>query len=547
DGLEVRSVLYRERPVDKDVRADVRKLDESIRTLQDQSTANQRNVQLLTEQRDYLTKLEQFVAPTATFELSKGVLNAETLVKLTKFSFEQRNSLVEQELKLKLEARNLQVQIATLQRQREQITQQSARTLREAVVFVNLKQAGGKMRVRYMVDQANWEPSYNIRADGKGGATIEYNAAIQQMSGEDWTDVAMTLSTATPSLVAKAPKLEPLMISLMAAPSERQSAAAYDALRQDFAKQKLQINAERNSFASNSMQPQAGFFQTPSGSPTAALRNNSANAPAQQADDDAEKRLNKVAADEQVAELLARESKKDEKGGDGRLGIRQPDEVISVTYDLQGRTTLPSRNDRQLIQVAALPVKGEFYKVAVPVLTSYVYDQATLINQSKMVLLAGPVSSYMNGQFVGHGEIPTVSAGESFVVGLGIDSSLRTTRERAEKTEVVQGGNRLLNYTYRLAVENFGTEPATVRLMDRLPSTRDGVKETDLRITLEPSAEALSQDAEYQRTGRKQGILRWDVKAPAGATGEKAFVLEYKFKVEYDKQMGITGMPAAAK
>ena len=45
------------------------------------------------------------------------------------------------------------------------------------------------------------------------------------------------------------------------------------------------------------------------------------------------------------------------------------------------------------------------------------------MNSSKMVLLAGPVSTYIDGQFVGHGDVPTVSIGESFTVGLGIDSS----------------------------------------------------------------------------------------------------------------------------
>src|SRR5262249_55201828 len=44
--------------------------------------------------------------------------------------------------------------------------------------------------------------------------TVEYLASIQQMSGEDWGDVQTTLSTATPSLVAKAPVLNELAISL---------------------------------------------------------------------------------------------------------------------------------------------------------------------------------------------------------------------------------------------------------------------------------------------------------------------------------------------
>src|SRR5688500_14020520 len=64
-GIEVRSVRYRERPILQDVREDVRKLDDEIRNLSDQVTANERQRQLLEEQKTYLGKLEQFTAPTA--------------------------------------------------------------------------------------------------------------------------------------------------------------------------------------------------------------------------------------------------------------------------------------------------------------------------------------------------------------------------------------------------------------------------------------------------------------------------------------------------
>ena len=63
---------------------------------------------------------------------------------------------------------------------------------------------------------ANWTPSYNVRSDAEQkDVRVEYYASIQQMSGEDWPDVGMTLSTATPSLVAKAPVLMPLTVALM--------------------------------------------------------------------------------------------------------------------------------------------------------------------------------------------------------------------------------------------------------------------------------------------------------------------------------------------
>ena len=217
-----------------------------------------------------------------------------------------------------------------------------------------------------------------------------------------------------------------------------------------------------------------------------------------------------------------------------------------MTYELPSRTSLPSRSDQQLIQVAALPMKGTFYKLAQPLLTAYVYDTAEMSNDSKMVLLAGPVSSYMDGQFVGHTNIPTVAIGETFTIGFGIDSSLRASRERVDKAEATQGGNRQLNYTYRLEIENFGDKPVTVRLMDRLPVSETTTNNaTDVRVTLDSGEAELSKDADYQRTQRKKGILRWDVEVPAQAIGEKTYAMEYKFKVEYDRMMTIMGVPAA--
>src|SRR5689334_8764398 len=46
DGVEVRSVLYRIRPVEQDVRDEVRKLDKQIREVQDQVQTNSNQMQL---------------------------------------------------------------------------------------------------------------------------------------------------------------------------------------------------------------------------------------------------------------------------------------------------------------------------------------------------------------------------------------------------------------------------------------------------------------------------------------------------------------------
>jgi hypothetical protein len=374
--------------------------------------------------------------------------------------------------------------------------------------------------VRYLVDQAGWEPSYTIRTDGQHDhVQVEYYAAIQQMSGEDWGDVAMTLSTATPSLVSRAPELKAMTVSLAGLEVNKPAGQVAYALKKDeFAQQRKELEKARNigQAGPQSGPVSAGAFQ------------------AQWAGErDADRGLNTLAVDEQMLDLLASDKVV-------RSATREPatdkDGKLSITYSLAARTSLPSRADRQQVQIASLSMPAEFYKVATPVLTEFVYDEARAINASPMVLLAGPAATYVEGRFVGGGQVPTVSTGEPFIVGLGIDSSLRASRELVEKGESVQGGNRVVDLTYRLAVENFGDEPAKVRLLDRLPKA----KESEVKLTLVDPGQPLAPEAVQSQ--KKDGILRWDISAPGKSGGEKAWALEYKFRLEHDKQMTLAGM-----
>ena len=216
------------RPIEDDVRKEVRELDEQIQAVQDQLAAIAAERSLLENRKAYLSQLEQFSAVTSRQELKSGVLNSETLKDLTQFVFDQRDAISKRELELAQQERAHNAERDLLKRKRDTIASGSSRTVREAVVFINAPQAGAaKLRLSYLVSNASWSPSYNVRAaDDSDQITLEYNASIQQMSGEDWSDVEMTLSTATPSLVAGAPKLDPLTIKLAAARPPMEQAEA---------------------------------------------------------------------------------------------------------------------------------------------------------------------------------------------------------------------------------------------------------------------------------------------------------------------------------
>lgn len=547
-GVQVRSVQFRTRPVAQDVREDVRKIDAELQSLGDRHADINASVQRLSDRRVYLEKMENFVAPTAQAELSKGVLNAETLTKLAEFSFKQREELGKQQLELAKQAREVQSAMELKQREREKLTAGSSRTVNEAVVFLNKDGAApGTLRLRYLVDNASWTPSYNARGDVKGGAmTLEYFASVVQMSGEDWGGVQLELSTATPAMIAKGPDLAPMQVSLAAPMDGGRTKDFYANAKSELRQQQRDLDNRR------SMESLAKNIPAPSQAPAGGGGQVLSVAADGQTDrfgfEQFDKKLNDVAKQDQILDLVAAERiTRDERRAEPAKPV---EEGLSVTYKLSGRTSLPSRTDRQLIQIASVPLKAEFSKVAAPVLTPYVYDEAKVTNESGMVLLAGPLTAYAAGSFVGNGELPTVAAGQSFSVGFGIDSSLRSQRELIERSDAVQGGNKLVEIAYRLSVENFGASPAKVRITDRLPMSRDG----EIRITVVSSSVPAIPETD-DRPGAKEkktGLIRWDLDVPAQAIAAKAAAVEYKFKMEYDKQMTVVGaggapvMPAAA-
>ncbi|QDT70211.1 hypothetical protein MalM25_31570 [Planctomycetes bacterium MalM25] len=537
DGVEVRSVRARVRPTDEAPREEIQQLEAQILELARVQRALTREQQLLKQRTNYLDNLGGFTTDGAKEELEHGVLNAETLSELTELVFTKRSEVADRELDVAVELEDVKKRQSLLQRELQTLTAGRQRSRREAVVFLSKGAGEGAVRLNYLVAGATWSPSYNVRASEEDDeVTVEYNASVTQMSGEDWTEVAMTLSTATPSLVAAAPKLEPLAIRLTA-PKPASSSGRQS--KMELSRQQRQLASNRGNFGVNAPAEMSEelFAAGRRGRPRGGIGGGGGGlgggggfgayygeADGAIGDSDNDSGLNRIADQLQILDFVSRgELSKEAKGASPA-----DTEGMSVVYRLPNATSLPSRSDKQLIQIAALPLRAERYRVATPVLTSYVYREAKLTNDSAFVLLAGPAATFLGDRFVGRGSAPTVAIGESFTVGLGIDESLRASRELVDKSDRIQGGNRIASFDYELVVENFAGEAAEVRVLDRLPKS-DGkaIKVSLVESNPEPTE---SDDAE-------EGLLRWDAETPAGGEAKIA----YTMTIEHDKNLTIAG------
>lgn len=507
--VQIRAVRFRTRAVEQEPRPEVRDLDRQIEEAQRGVRETQSQVELLRQKRAYLDSLEKFTAAQTSAEMAKGTMKVEAITGLTEFLFAQGGELSKASLDTAEKARGLQEKLSLLQRRRAEVTRATSRTAREAVLFLDTP-AAGKLTVRlhYLVTGASWSPTYNLRSGRDGDRVqLEYNALVQQMSGEDWEKVRLTLSTASPKMVSEAPILTPLWVTLQSgaprAPSEGPGL---------YGGQRAAIGSLNKALESRG---QAGRSEGL----------------------DRDWDINTWANRLQYLDLVGRR--------DALLAgqeVGSDSEVLSVNYVLTGAISIPSRSDQQMIQIASLRLAGTFYYLATPMLSPFVYQHADIVNTSDVALLAGPVGAYLDGEFKGRGQIPMVAKGQRFTVGFGVDSQLRTGRELADKTDRVQGGNRMLGFKYRLLIDNYKDQPVKVRLLDRLPDPRGA----DIEVTLGEMVDKLSEDKLYLRTIRKMGILRWEVDVPAKSSGAKSRSVEYAFTMEFERSKHV-GEPSATE
>ncbi|MBI2301115.1 MAG: mucoidy inhibitor MuiA family protein, partial [Armatimonadetes bacterium] len=410
DNLVIRAVRLKTTAVQDAPNEDVRKLDEQIKAVNEQLRKTASDLQLVEAQTKYLDKLEAFVAPTAQVELSKGVLNAESLMTLTKFSFEQRQQLATQKLTLEGTQQDSKDQLGVLTRERAKLAGEAQHTARDAVVFLEARKAGAAaLDLSYLVGGVFWAPAYIARLnDGHEKLSLEYHGVVLQMSGEDWPDVALTLSTSSPTTVADPPVLAPLYIALAATEQMEQADKAEAAKDYALRRRALeeQIRQAPAQSRANAPRGAAGERGAPGERGPAGMAGPAGKdaVPSSEWDQRAERaaraglpvlgdsegllEANVLAAQLQNLELSASDEalRTAKRMGSDSSGL-------TADYAMPGKVTLQSRADPQMLRIATLDLDATFYYTAVPLLSDYIYQAVEAVNNTDYPLLPGPYNA----------------------------------------------------------------------------------------------------------------------------------------------------------
>ncbi|CUA70870.1 hypothetical protein RSOLAG22IIIB_04354 [Rhizoctonia solani] len=499
---------------------------------------NERIAELEAKKREFLRELSLINARSDVLLLYAKSLNGENtepgaFVEFLEHFNTAGQSTLEATTRIENCVREIDTAIARINTDRDEesededdkIKELSGKRKTKASVVLSAKEACTvKLSLTYVVTGASWSPSYELHATTDSNTqaiasttTLHYHASIVQTTGEDWSDVQLTLSTASSAHSSSVPNLGKSLVKAGATPAPAHPVFAF---------------GQPSNLAANNPMANRSLFGAPTGVTGAlfgsATTSNTATAPSTSLFGAAS--TNNAGSSEPTVPSTslfgssgsaAEESaviveSNPELHALDRVGAAVNDQALASTYSIETNVTVQSDAipHRVTIMTAQLGAKTQY--IAVPKLSRAVYLSCKITNSTTHPFLPGPLVTYLDNSYVDRTNLPLVPLKGTVIKALGTDSAITTTYVQTKKETVKAAGFSQRNYTPivdTITIKN--TRPFTIpRILVRhaIPTPEDD----QFRVTLKDPEEmgALEPGKEYKLREGVKG--RWLDNATSG-------------------------------
>jgi uncharacterized protein (TIGR02231 family) len=327
----------------------------------------------------------------------------------------------------------------------------------------------GRLTVTYRVSGAGWQPLYDARLDTgardrKPALAFERRAQITQRTGEDWGEVALTVSTVRAARGTAAPEVQPMLVTFF------EPVAGLADQRRD----EMMRNRVAESVARMAPAPAA---------PVAA----------------------KVAATEQEAVL--------ESG------------AFQAAFRVAGTANVPGDGTPKALLLGIRKADPSLSVRVAPALDETAYLDAAFVNEEDAPVLPGTVTLHRDGTYVGRGRLGLIAPGDKVELGFGADDKVKVTRvpvRRRENEPSWIGSTKTELREFKTTVKNLHDAALRITVTDQIPVSENSA------ITIEPTGitpptEKVVADKrgvmawgwDYQPGEQKEIRLGWRMKWPA--------------------------------
>jgi uncharacterized protein (TIGR02231 family) len=224
-------ILLHHTPESSDLR--LKEAQSRLQSLRDQSDDIKAALEDLERQRTLLDGLKLIPAGDRTSLPSLGQIKG-----LIELSYKEREKLRSEIRGLERDLDVLAGKIRSAEKEIDALRNKTKWQTYNAVAHLDVSKAGTLiLNLEYTVSGAWWKPEYAVRAeDDSKTISLELRARIRQTTGEDWSDVILSVSTARPSRALILPPvtpwylqfIEPLRVSPVPAPRPKDKKAWHE-------------------------------------------------------------------------------------------------------------------------------------------------------------------------------------------------------------------------------------------------------------------------------------------------------------------------------
>ena len=442
-------------------------------------------------------------------------------------------------------------------------------TRHQANIEIEMKSRGQvEVALSYMVSGAEWRTYHDARLD-QARSSLEWSsfAEIRQTTGEDWSNVELTVSTADLDAGKAIPEIEPIVLT--SPPHLRETGVIQGKVCDSRTGRPIPyanvvllgtdvgtLTGEDGTYTIRDAPPGVHAMQVSYVGYGTANRKEVAVVAGSQVQSDFALQDNEVSKKEILIEAKAALVSKEradthhvvrsethrEVPLDGAkyrnalsAGVEQA--VVSIgetatgaVFRIERRETVPSDGSwhRATIAVHDFPVELEI--VTVPRHDRSAYLRARGSNPAPAPLLPGPVHLFSDRDYLGKAELTErVSPGASLLMSFGRHERIEVARTLVDQSRGQSRGDDELRYHYRIQVKNFDRRVQRVLVLDQVPVAVDKRVRVDL-LAIAPAPVGGAPDP--------RGELRWALNVEPGA--EAAIELEYL--VRCPREFGLAGL-----
>ena len=423
----------------------------------------------------------------------------------------------------------------------------------EIVVKVSTPNAvKADFKITYLVKEARWYPTYDIRAKNiQLPISITYKANVIQQSGENWDNIELTVSTANPNEGGAKPLIKSWVLGFNnAIASYNQNIGTIPnkpaiSVSNNLVRGRVMgadgaplpgVNVVIKGTTAGTVTDAEGYYSLPLtfdaqelvfsfiGYATEEVKIQNRNVVDLRMNED-EQMLQEVVVTGYGVQRESRSLSYATSSATPRIKktivatpvVRQ----TNIEYTIDEPFSIKSDGEKRTTDMVEYELDALYEYYCAPKLDADAFLTAKILNWDEYNFLEGEASLFFEGKYIGKSILDTRNTSDTLTLSLGRDGNVVVNREKKKDYSSRQfvGSNQKIMFTYEISIRNKKDQPVTIVVADQVPLSND----KEIVIDKIEDSKATHQE--------ESGLLTWKKQISAGKTE----TIRLSYAIKYPK------------